>query len=91
MFARLVLDSEATKLFNIWPRGSSIPIFLWGGSCFVTKDLSMSRGQAKNHLDISQRKFGIFCGKFEADKVYKLEEIVPVQFDYFGSNKTWFC
>ena len=42
MFARLVLDSEATKLFNIWPRGSSIPIFLWGGSSFVTINLSMS-------------------------------------------------
>ena len=42
MFARLVLDSEATKLCNIWPRGSSIPIFLWGGSSFVTINLSMS-------------------------------------------------
>ena len=42
MFARLVLDSEATKLSNIWPRGSSIPIFLWGGSFFVTKNLSVS-------------------------------------------------
>ena len=45
MFARLVLDSEVTKLSNIWPRGSSIPIFLWGGSFFVTKNLSVSNVQ----------------------------------------------
>ena len=42
MFARLVLGSEATKLNNIWHRGSSIPIFLRGGFSFLTKNLSMS-------------------------------------------------
>ena len=39
MFARLVLGSEATKLYNIWPRCSSIPIFLRGGSVKICTSL----------------------------------------------------
>ena len=48
MFAMLFLSGNATKLSNIWPRDTSIPIFSRGGFSLLTKNLSMSTVQSMN-------------------------------------------
>ena len=48
----LVLKFYASKLSNIWPKDTSIPIFLCGGYFLLTKNLSMSTAETKNQYRI---------------------------------------
>ena len=66
MFTRPVLSQEASNLYNIWPRGSSIPIFSRSGSSKISTSL-MGRSKCENFGQNTR----IFCHKKERKWVFE--------------------